>query len=1164
MNKLDKIRQLLLALLATLIVFPSVALDYEGYKYEDVLYDLFNYDIKDGNHTCVVHRGRFVSESAGWRSPIHGASGRISLPASFIGLGNYRYELTDISEGSFASYTKVTDIVIPCTVRSIGDYAFINCNKLKSVLFNGHFVTIHNPYDQLETIGVSAFEGCTSLKSVILPPSVTYVGDGAFYECTGLVKSAYPSTIKNPFSNGVAIEYDPDFSRYVDGSIYSWDTDTLYYLTLESFEAVIPRTVKAIKDNAIKGCTYLEKYGLKLMSSVPPEVSEEAFDKDMFSKVTLKVPSQYAESYRNHPVWKKFSNMEVFVLPELFVEHDSIVMVEGEIREINIISSALSGEDELTFVSVNKNVAEVVSGDLRSVKIKANSAGTGLIRVLAFAQDEDLVAEINVRVVSEPTIVIRNSESVIKSDEFGVGRNLRLYAELLEVVDDSDVVWTSSNEEVATVNPKGFVNGVSECAVFGVSEGVTDIRATYHGASAEVHLKCTEPSIRIKPSGIYQLLVGRTEQLTAVKTFIEDSLKVKWEASAPVVIDDNGLVRAYAPGFATVCATCSRWKDYMNISCFYEPVLTFGRDSIDMRKEQSIRLEDLGVNIENPNGLDYILTWRNTTGRVMISGNEISARYEGDDTICAQISYILNGERVFDKYYCKVHVGPKLQPSILIDPEFIRIEQSSSYSLKVTLKDIDEGSKITWTSSNVKVATVDNQGNVVGVSEGNATITASCAGYKATTFVMVYCLHPAISIVPNNVRLQEGQTCDLKATLTDIDESEKITWASSNEKVATVDDQGRVVAITTGEAIITASCAGYTASASVEVYRLYPAVSIVPSEVILQKGKTQTLKAVLTDIPNGTTVNWSSENTSVVTVNSKGVITAVSKGAAIVKATCNGVYGECFVEVLDPSPVVVYDATLVSTDGFKVNWLSSKEYTSYILTATFEYSSGNNTSELVFDDKYPDNEVISEGVMINNSTTKSISYTITGVNEYGMYSAPSKTIRVRLASELCPPKVLQPSNNDISGELDIQWEPHSSALGARLYVDAISDGKYKMVYDEDMSDRKSVTIKLDTSSFSMLRYYMRSYNYHGELSDVSNYIILNAQNSIESVNGDALAPEVVTDGSKLIIRNVAPNADIHIFNLEGVDVYQGDIDNIRLERGFYIVVIGNTIHKIVI
>lgn len=140
MNKIDKIRQLLLALLATLIVFPSVALDFEGYKYEDVLYDLFNYDIKNGNHTCVVHRGRFVSESVGWRSPVHGASGKIVLPESFKGLNNYQYELTDISEGSFASYTKVTDIVIPYTVRSIGRYAFINSNKLKSVEFSGHFI----------------------------------------------------------------------------------------------------------------------------------------------------------------------------------------------------------------------------------------------------------------------------------------------------------------------------------------------------------------------------------------------------------------------------------------------------------------------------------------------------------------------------------------------------------------------------------------------------------------------------------------------------------------------------------------------------------------------------------------------------------------------------------------------------------------------------------------------------------------------------------------------------------------------------------------------------------------------------------------------------------------------------------------------------------------
>lgn len=65
--------------------------------------------------------------------------------------------------------TSVKEIIIPNTVRTIGDYAFMNCKSLASVtLGNG-----------LCEIGMSAFEGCTGVKSVVIPSRV-YSLDKAF------------------------------------------------------------------------------------------------------------------------------------------------------------------------------------------------------------------------------------------------------------------------------------------------------------------------------------------------------------------------------------------------------------------------------------------------------------------------------------------------------------------------------------------------------------------------------------------------------------------------------------------------------------------------------------------------------------------------------------------------------------------------------------------------------------------------------------------------------------------------------------------------------------------------------------------------------------------------------------------------------------------------
>ena len=79
---------------------------------------------------------------------------------------------------------KITDLVIPGSVTSIGAYAFEGCSGLKSV-------TIPS---SVTSIGDSAFSGCTGLTSVTIPSSVTSIGAYAFEGCSGLTNVYYRGT----------------------------------------------------------------------------------------------------------------------------------------------------------------------------------------------------------------------------------------------------------------------------------------------------------------------------------------------------------------------------------------------------------------------------------------------------------------------------------------------------------------------------------------------------------------------------------------------------------------------------------------------------------------------------------------------------------------------------------------------------------------------------------------------------------------------------------------------------------------------------------------------------------------------------------------------------------------------------------------------------------
>lgn len=228
----------------------------------------------------------------------------------------------------------------------------------------------------------------------------------------------------------------------------------------------------------------------------------------------------------------------------------------------------------------------------------------------------------------------------------------------------------------------------------------------------------------------------------------------------------------------------------------------------------------------------------------------------------------------------------------------VKISKKSVTLIKgqtVTLKITGTKSKAKWSSSKKSIATVSSKGKVVAKKKGTATITAKIGKKKYTCRVKVET--PKLS--KSSLSLTKGKTATLKVSGT----SQKITWKSSNKKIATVTSKGVVKGIKTGSCKITASIGKKIYSCKVTVKENKKAVAITGiklSESSLIMKENESKKIVATVQPSNATnktVTWSSSNSAIATVDNAGNVQAKSTGVATITAVCGGKKATCSVTV---------------------------------------------------------------------------------------------------------------------------------------------------------------------------------------------------------------------------------------------------------------------------
>lgn len=197
------------------------------------------------------------------------------------------------------------------------------------------------------------------------------------------------------------------------------------------------------------------------------------------------------------------------------------------------------------------------------------------------------------------------------------------------------------------------------------------------------------------------------------------------------------------------------------------------------------------------------VTWKSSNTKVATVNSKgvVTAKTAGKATITAT----LNGKTATYKLTVK-------NPSIAAKASASTIYTKGQTSTKITVTKYGVTGTAKFTSSNKKIATVDSKGVVRAKKAGTVKITAQVGSYKKVVTIKVR--NASLKLAKTAATVKKGKTTTIKVSAVP---TGKVTYTSSNKKVATVTSKGVVKGVKKGTATITVKCNGMTAKFKVTV-----------------------------------------------------------------------------------------------------------------------------------------------------------------------------------------------------------------------------------------------------------------------------------------------------------------------------------------------------------
>ncbi len=581
----------------------------------------------------------------------------------------------------------------------------------------------------------------------------------------------------------------------------------------------------------------------------------------------------------------KIWNITVSAKTQIGLNKTEITLKEGAGSEtLTAIVTPDSGNVNVTWTSNDPTII-VTPGDGKTATVAATKTGASrtatITATVKNVRGEDVKTSCTVKVTSDAVQV----ESVALNKTalaLTVGGSETLTATILpENAANKNVTWTSSNPAVATV-----VDGkVTALAAGNSTITVKTVNGKTDTCTVTVTAGTTIPVTGVSIPATFTFKVGASSRFAA--TIVPENAtnkNVTWTSSNPAVltIDANtGIVKALAAGTAIITATTV--DGGKTATCTVTVTADVAVTSVSVTKTLVVgkgATKALKATVAPANATNKNVTWKSSAPSVATvdaRGNVKGIR-KGTATITVTSSGNPNA-----KATCTVTVS-----EVTLNKTSLTLGVGKSSTALRAAVSTGADAVASWKTSNVNVVKVDSRTGklTAGTRTGTATVTVTTkAGATATCKVTVKYVTTKLTMSSKKLELVKGKSATLKVKRTPSKATEKIRWSSSNVKVATVSQKGKVTAKKAGTVTITAKASnGVKATCKVTI-KNKASLKLKKTRGAVKVGKSLKIQVKSTFPKNDKIKSYKSSDSKIAKVDKKGKVTGKKKGTAKITVT---------------------------------------------------------------------------------------------------------------------------------------------------------------------------------------------------------------------------------------------------------------------------------------